>query len=80
MGQISCSSVNDAVRTYVLRVAGMQDKKKPETAALVEKLLQPLITWESAKTAKKAASPADPAAPAAPPAESKAAAAPPKDG
>ena len=55
----------EEVRTYVVRVVGMRDKKKPQTNALVERLLKPLIDWEPAQAAAKPG----PGAPAAAPSE-----------
>ncbi len=52
----------DAVRTYVVRVVGMRNKKKPETIALADRLLQPLIQWQSPEPAAKPEA-ADKAAP-----------------
>lgn len=53
----------DAVRTYVVRVVGLRDKKKPETIALADRLLQPLIEWQSPEPTAKGAAPKDPATP-----------------
>lgn len=55
----------EATRTYVVRVVGLRDRKKPETAALVDRLLQPLVAWEPAPAAK-AAAPNEPAEPPKP--------------
>jgi hypothetical protein len=54
----------EATRTYVVRVVGLRDKKKPQTNALVDRLLKPLVEWEPAEVAGKAAQ-----APAKTPAE-----------
>jgi len=58
----------ETVRMYVVRVVGLRDKKKPETAKLVDRLLQPLTAWQPARTSAKSAAPvpAEPAAPAEP--------------
>lgn len=56
----------EATRTYVVRVVGLRDRKKPETSALVDRLLQPLVAWQPAPAAKAAAQPA-PNGPAEPP-------------
>lgn len=48
----------DEVRTYVVRVVGLRDKKNPETLALADRLLKPLIEWKSPEpTAKPVAPP-----------------------
>lgn len=45
------------MRTYVVRVVALRDKKKPETIALADWLLQPLIEWQSPEPAAKGAAP-----------------------
>jgi hypothetical protein len=56
----------DLVRSYVLRVAALVRKSDPNTEALAQRLLAPLVTWRE-RPAKAAAT--DPAAPHAPTAQ-----------
>jgi hypothetical protein len=43
----------DAIRHYAAAVVGIVSRKKPETQALADALLKPLIDWESAAPRKK---------------------------
>ena len=48
----------DSLRSYIVRVAGLVSRKRPETQALAERLLKPITNWVSPKPAAKAQKPA----------------------
>jgi hypothetical protein len=60
-------TATDVVRAYVLRVSANVRKKDPESAALAQRLLAPLVNWKDRPARVSASSePSAPAAPVAP--------------
>ncbi len=47
----TATALSDSLRTYVVRVVGMLDRKRPETREQVDALLQPLTSWTSSASA-----------------------------
>lgn len=58
------SKLMGALRTYVLQVSAMARKSDPSSQALVDKLLSPIIHWQSSAVGKGGPAQAPPEAPA----------------
>lgn len=43
----------DSLRTYVMRASGLVERNKPETQALADALLRPIVEWRTTKPASK---------------------------
>jgi len=43
----------DSLRVYVMRASGLVERNKPETQALADALLRPIVEWRSTKPAAK---------------------------
>ena len=46
----TAAELAEAVRTYVVRVLGLVDRKHPATRARVDALLEPLVDWTPTKS------------------------------
>lgn len=51
------AELSEALRTYIVRVVATRDRKDPSTLELSDRLLRPLIEWESKPTAASKATP-----------------------